>query len=130
VKLDSDDRKALSRRINSEVDENSRSSSSYYKGNADHMSGAVGDQLQIKRDQEQVLGKLDSGLTTLKEMARTIDDELEGQNKLLDDIDTQTDKAQSQMDQAIKQVEKLLGTSNSCQLCTIFSLVIILVIGE
>jgi len=130
AKMESDERKALSRRVASEVDESSRSSSSYYKSNASHLSGTAGEQVVIKREQEVVLGKLDAGLSTLKEMARTIDDELEGQNKLLESIDNETDKAQGSMDQAIKSIEKLLGTSNSCQLCTILSLVVVFVIGE
>ncbi len=128
--MESDERKALSRRVASEVDESSRSSSSYYKSNASHLSGTAGEQVLIKKEQEVVLGKLDAGLSTLKEMARTIDDELEGQNKLLESIDKETDKAQGSMDQAIKSIEKLLGTSNTCQLCTILSLVVIFVIGE
>jgi t-SNARE complex subunit (syntaxin) len=130
AKMESDERKALSRRVASEVDESSRSSSSYYKSNASHLTGTAGEQVVIKREQEVVLGKLDAGLSTLKEMARTIDDELEGQNKLLESIDNETDKAQGSMDQAIKSIEKLLGTSNSCQLCTILSLVVVFVIGE
>jgi hypothetical protein len=100
-------------------------------GKAAGVAGAfvAGEQVVIKREQEVVLGKLYAGLSTLKEMARTIDDELEGQNKLLESIDNETDKAQGSMDQAIKSIEKLLGTSNTCQLCTILSLVVIFVIG-
>ena len=47
----------------------------------------------------------------------------------LDDIDRATDKAQSQMDSAIKTMEQLTGSKNSCQLCTIIILVVIFVVG-
>ena len=73
--------------------------------------------------------KLGEGLTTLKEMASAINSELQEQEVIVDDIDRATDKAQTQMDAAIKTMEKLTGSKNSCQLCTIVILVVIFVVG-
>jgi hypothetical protein len=128
-KLASDERKALARRVNAEVEDSSRSAGSYAQGNAAHLAGAAQDQKLLLRQQDQMVDKMGQGLTTLKEMASAINTELKEQEVIVDDIDKETDKAQSKMDTAIKSIEKLLGTSNNCQLCTIAILVVIFVVG-
>ena len=126
-KLASDERKALARRVHQDVEDSSRGA--YAQGNAAHLAGAGQDQKLIMRQQDAVLSKMGEGLTTLKEMATAIDAELKEQEVIVDDIDRQTDAAQTKMDAAIKNIEQLLGTKNTCQLGTIFALVVIFVIG-
>jgi hypothetical protein len=128
-KLAADQRKALSRRVAQDVEDSSRAGSAYAQGNAAHLAGAGQDQKLVMRQQDETVSKLGEGLTTLKEMASAINTELQEQEVIVDDIDRATDKAQSQMDSAIKTMEKLTGAKNSCQLCTIVILVVIFVVG-
>jgi len=128
-KLAADQRKALSRRVAQDVEDSSRAGSAYAQGNAAHLAGAGQDQKLVMRQQDETVSKLGEGLTTLKEMASAINSELQEQEVIVDDIDRATDKAQTQMDAAIKTMEKLTGSKNSCQLCTIVILVVIFVVG-
>lgn len=129
-KMASDERKALSRRVNMEVDESNRSGSAYAQGNAAHLSGGGQDIKLITRQQDEMVSKMGQGLSTLKEMATAINSELNEQEVIVDEIDQATDKVQTNMDMAIKTMEKLTGSKNNCQLCTIFILVVIFVVGE
>ena len=61
-------------------------------------------------------------------MAVTIDSELKEQDKILADIDSEMDTAQSKMDGAIKSVEKLLKTKDKCQLMVIAGLTLVFII--
>ena len=128
-KLAADQRKALSRRVAQDVEDSSRAGSAYAQGNAAHLAGAGQDQKLVMRQQDETVSKLGEGLTTLKEMASAINSELQEQEVIVDDIDRATDKAQTQMDAAINTMEKLTGSKNSCQLCTIVILVVIFVVG-
>ncbi len=129
-KMASDERKALSRRVNMEVDESNRSGNAYAQGNAAHLSGGGQDIKLITQQQDEMVGKMGQGLSTLKEMATAINSELKEQEVIVDEIDEATDKVQTNMDMAIKTMEKLTGSKNNCQLCTIFILVVIFVVGE
>lgn len=44
-------------------------------------------------------------------------------------MDKNIDETQTKMDGALKSIEKMLKTKDRCQLCTIFALVVIFVIG-
>lgn len=100
----------------------------YNMANSDYLKDQSQQQATIRRDQDQTLDKMGNALDRLNEMAVTIDTELREQDKILEDIDNEIDVAQGKMDQAIKQVEKLLKTKDKCQLATIAGLVITFII--
>jgi t-SNARE complex subunit (syntaxin) len=127
-KLDSDQRKELSARMQADRESAVRGESAYTKANAGYMGDQQQQQTQIRREQDVVLDKMSSGLDTLKEMAVAIDSELQDQGRMIDDIDKEVDEAQSKMDSAIKGIEKLLKTKDRCQLMTIGGLVLIFII--
>jgi hypothetical protein len=119
-KLTMDARRALTRR--SQLAQEAGPQTAYSAGNAAHLAGARSEQLQIIRQQDNALDKLSGGLDSLNEMAVVIDAELKDQDKILEDINVQTDAAQNKMDQAIAHIEKLIGkpgccSGNNCQLC-------------
>jgi len=157
-KMESDARKELSSRVARETDGAARAGNAYTKGNAEFLKGAGGEQQQIRREQDVVLDKMSSSLDTLKEMGQAIDAELKDQEKMcagararraaaaiptrsrrppfprapparIDDVDKNIDETQTKMDGALKSIEKMLKTKDRCQLCTIFALVVIFVIG-
>ena len=119
-KLASDERRALAKRMRDADD--ARPQTAHAQGNAAHLAATGNEQLVVRKQQDVVLDKMSAGLDTLNEMAVVIDAELKDQDKILEDIDTQTTAAQNKMDQAIKHIEKLIGkpgccSGNSCQLC-------------
>jgi hypothetical protein len=68
----------------------------------------------VLKQQDQTLDKMSAGLDTLHEIAQVMDSELKDQDKILEDIDAQTDAAQGKMDQAIAHIEKLIGKPGCC----------------
>lgn len=93
-KLESDQRKELTSRMAAERDSAARNQNVYTKANSDYMSDQKNVQATIRREQDQSLDKLGSGLDTLKEMAVAIDAELKDQEKMIDDVDKGVDEAQ------------------------------------
>jgi len=93
-KLESDQKKELTNRMNTERDNAARSQNTYTKANSDYMKDQSQQQATIRREQDQTLDKMSSGLDTLREMAVAIDSELKDQEKMVDDIDKSIDEAQ------------------------------------
>ena len=102
--------------------------SAHAAANSDYLREQQQQQSLIRRDQDQSLDKIGNTLDRLNEMAVTIDAELKEQDKILTDIDTEMDTAQSKMDGAIKSVEKLLKTKDKCQLCVIVGLTLTFIV--
>lgn len=127
-KLESDQRKELATRMSSERDSAARGQNAYTQANASFNKDQLAQQATIRREQDQSLDALGSGLDTLKEMAVAIDAELKDQEKMIDDVDKGVDEAQGKIDGALKSVEKLLKTKDRCQLITIFVLVVVFII--
>lgn len=94
--------------------------------------GFVGDhqqqQQQIRQGQDAILVKMDTGLTRLDEMAREMRTEIDAQAVIIEDVDRDVDVAQSKMDHAMKGIQKLLKTKDTCQLATIAGLVLVFII--
>lgn len=128
AKLEGDAKRDLTARAAREADSAARSQNAYTMANSDFVKDQQSQQTMIRREQDQVLDKMASGLDTLKEMAVAIDTELQDQGKMLEDIETEVDTAQNKMDAAMKGIQKLLKTKDNCQLATIFGLVLIFVI--
>lgn len=128
AKVEGDARKELHSRAASEADSAARSGGAHAKANADYMREQAQAQQTLRREQDVALGSLSGSLSRVNEMAVTISTELEEQNKIIEDIDTSMDAAQSKMDGAIASVEKLLKTKDKCQLMTICSLIALFIL--
>ena len=61
-------------------------------------------------------------------MARAMKTEIEDQTVMIDDVDAQVEVAQNKMDQAMKGIQKLLKTKDTCQIATIAGLVLVFII--
>lgn len=122
-KIDADQKRELNTRAVSE----SRAAAgptAYNVANSEFVNTQSQQQTQIRREQDETLGKMANSLDVLDNMARTIESELKDQEVLMNDIDSEMTVAQSKMDSAMKSVEKLLKTKDKCQLCTIALLVV------
>ena len=98
-KLESDQRKELSTRVNNERENAARGQNAYTKANSDYLKDQQSQQTTIRREQDQTLDKLGAGLDTLKEMAVAIDSELKDQEKMLEDTSKDVDEAQGKLEQ-------------------------------
>jgi hypothetical protein len=137
-KIQADQKRLLQQRAADEVNQaagvgsgagaTAKGPNAYNMANSDYLKDQSQQQATIRREQDQQLDKMGNALDRLNEMAVTIDTELREQDKILEDIDTEIDVAQGKMDQAIKQVEKLLKTKDKCQLATIAGLTITFII--
>lgn len=93
-KLESDQKKELTNRMNTERDNAAKQQNTYTRANNDFMKDQSQQQATIRREQDQTLDKMSTGLDTLREMAVAIDSELKDQEKMVDDIDKSIDDAQ------------------------------------
>lgn len=91
---------------------------------ADHQQ----QQAQIVQQQDRNLRELGQGVTRLQDIATTINVELDVQDKMLDDLDEDMDKAEEKMNIVMEGLAKLLKTRDTKQLCCIVVLVLILII--
>lgn len=128
ARFEADQRKQLHERAVSDVESAARGANAYAKSNADFMTGQAQQQSLIKREQDVALGTLSTSLARVGQMATAINDELKSQDKIMDDIGQDMDKAQTKMDAAIQGVEKLLKTKNRSQMFTICILLVVFVI--
>lgn len=93
-KLEADQRRELTSRMQTERETSARNQNSYTRGNADYMKDQSQAQATIRREQDVSLDKMSTGLDTLREMAVAIDAELKDQEKIIDDVDKSVDEAQ------------------------------------
>lgn len=77
----------------------------------------------LEREQDEHLDDLHNSASRLGAIADTINIEIEEQNRLLDDLDTDLDKTMNNMEGALKRMDKLFKTNNRCETCTILALV-------
>lgn len=100
----------------------------YTAANSDFLKQQQQQQEMIKRQQDVSLDKMSSGLDRLAEMGTVIGDEVRAQGVMIEDNIREMDTVQNKMDSTIKHVEKLLGTKDRCQMCTMCALVVCFVI--
>ncbi len=93
-KLEADQKRELTTRMQAERDSAARNANMYTKANSDYMKDQSQAQATIRREQDQTLDKMSTGLDTLREMAVAIDSELKDQEKIIDDVDKSVDEAQ------------------------------------
>lgn len=71
-----------------------RKSSRYHNENSNFIANEQKQQLMIRQQQDAILDNMSKGITTLQEMARGIESELEMQSKMIDDVDNRVDEVQ------------------------------------
>ncbi|KAL4219238.1 Syntaxin-6 [Mactra antiquata] len=83
----------------------------------------------IIKDQDEQLDMIGSSVGVLKNMSHQIGNELEEQNRMLDDFGFEMDKTESRMDSVMKKMAKVLHmSSDKRQCCAIGVLLVILLI--
>lgn len=83
----------------------------------------------IIKDQDEQLDLIGSSVGVLKNMSHQIGNELEEQNRMLDDFHHEMDKTESRMDTTMKKMAKVLHmSSDRRQCCAIGVLLVILLI--
>lgn len=80
------------------------------------------------QQQDEGLEELGNAVTRVGKMAGNINETLIKQNKMLDDLDHDLDETSGRMDAVMKRLEKLLQTKDKCQIWTIVSLFLILIV--
>ena len=79
------------------------------------------------KDQDSQLDTISTAVGRLKDIGHEINSELKVQDKLLDEIDDQTQSASSQMRNAMKALNKLANDSDNGKLMVIALLSVILI---
>jgi len=83
----------------------------------------------IQHQDEQMLPVLQSAVGNLKEIGTTIDSSLKEQERLIDDIDKETTKADSGLRSAVRKVNELLDKTNDKIQWTIIIVLIVVLVG-
>mmetsp|Transcript_1832 Transcript_1832/g.2134 ORF Transcript_1832/g.2134 Transcript_1832/m.2134 type:complete len:271 (+) Transcript_1832:161-973(+) len=79
----------------------------------------------IIQEQDGHLDDLHQSASRLNVLAENIHDEIEDQNRMLDDLSSDLDETQGRMEHALQRMDKLLKSNNRCQTWTILSLILI-----
>jgi len=96
--------------------------------NEDFIQDQHAKQQMIFERQDKGLDKLGESVGKIKTIASTIGNELEEQNKLIGDIEHETDKAESGLKNAVRKVNNLLdSTKDGTQIGIIVFLILLLV---
>lgn len=83
----------------------------------------------ILKEQDVQLGEVGQTLSSLRTMGEAIGDELEDQNRLLDDFDHDMETTGEKLKRTAQKVDKVLGiTKDGKQSCTICFLIIVLIV--
>jgi chromosome segregation ATPase len=99
------------------------------QGNQGFIDDQIQRQQQIMREQDQDLGKVSHSLHVLGQMGEEIGNELDDQNRMLDDLSHHMEHTDSRLTSLINRVDKISKKAgDKCQIATIVVLVIILVI--
>jgi len=83
--------------------------------------------MTMMKDQDSQLDTISTAVGRLKDIGHEINSELKVQDKLLDEIDDQTQSASSQMRNAMKALNKLANDSDNGKLMVIALLSVILI---
>ncbi|GMH62204.1 hypothetical protein TL16_g09093 [Triparma laevis f. inornata] len=82
----------------------------------------------MMRQQDEALEDLDGAVDRVGNMAETINVELGVQNKMIDELGEDLDEAEARMGLVMGKLSKLLKTKDGCQLWTIISLTLVLLV--
>ena len=83
---------------------------------------------EMMRQQDETLEELDGAVDRVGVLAGTINEELAVQNKMIDELGEDLDEAEERMGAVMGKLSKLLKTKDGCQLWTIISLTLVLVV--
>ena len=97
-------------------------------GNTDFIYDQQANAQMMMRQQDETLEDLDSAVDRVGNIAITINEELGTQNKMLDELATDLDDAEEKLGVVMGKLGKLLKTKDGCQLWTIVSLTLVLVV--
>merc|ERR550525_1506196 len=86
------------------------------------------EQAQLIAQQDEALTLLSQSAQRLNETARTINTELQDQQKMLEELDEDIDKETEKLNFVMKRVGRLLKTSDKGQLCLIVGLFVLLIV--
>jgi len=78
--------------------------------------------------QDEILDEMTEGLKRLGMIGDTIKVELEEQDQMLEDVDTQIDEAKNRLDALMVKIDKILGHSNKKRIGIIIFLLITLIV--
>lgn len=98
------------------------------RDNAEFLSNQRQQQEQLVEQQDEALTALSQTAQRLGETARTINVELQDQQKMLEELDEDIDKETEKLNFVMKRMGRLLKTSDNKQLCLIIGLFILLVV--
>ena len=82
----------------------------------------------IMQQQDEDLTELGQGVDRLNELSMGINEELQTQNRMLNDLDRDIDEAAEKMNFVMGKLAKLLKTKDTCQICVILALTFILIV--
>lgn len=102
--------------------------SRFTAANEDFLNEQAQRQEMMKKEADSHLDLIGTSVSHLGVMARTINVELDEQDRMITDLDKDVDDAQASMNVAMRQMSKLLKTKDSCQLWTILVLIVVMVI--
>jgi len=86
------------------------------------------EQVQIVAQQDEALTELSRSAQRLGETAKTINVELQDQQRMLEELDEDIDRETEKLNFVMKRIGRLLKTSDSKQLCVIIGLTVLLLV--
>eukprot|EP00520_Triparma_pacifica_P007552 CAMPEP_0118647504 /NCGR_PEP_ID=MMETSP0785-20121206/8641_1 /TAXON_ID=91992 /ORGANISM="Bolidomonas pacifica, Strain CCMP 1866" /LENGTH=234 /DNA_ID=CAMNT_0006539601 /DNA_START=173 /DNA_END=874 /DNA_ORIENTATION=+ len=98
------------------------------RDNTDFVVDQRADAAVMMRQQDETLEDLDGAVDRVGVLAGNINEELGRQNKMIDELGEDLDEAEERMGAVMGKLSKLLKTKDSCQLWTIISLTLILIV--
>lgn len=96
---------------------------------ADYVASRQQQHQALVERQDVVLDDMSSALARLGDVANTLETELDSQNAMLEEFDSELDDTQNMLDNVTAKIEKILGTKSRWKICTIiflFALMILL----
>lgn len=98
------------------------------RDNQDFLDSQHQDQMQVIRRQDEDLTLLSESAKRLGETAKTINTELQDQEKMLQELDEDIDRETEKLNFVMKRMGRLLKTSDNKQLCLIIGLFVLSVV--
>ena len=111
---------------------NSNHNSSLHSGGSDYASQSLGRQQELLRKQDEGLEMLSQSADRLGAMSLQINDELSMQNKMLDEMESDLERADEDLDMVTRQTKKFIeqagGTKNCIIIVTLAVVALVLLI--
>jgi len=92
------------------------------------MHGEKAQLLEQEQEQREALRALQGGINRMGQMALAVNEELDHQNRMIEDIDEHIDKSESSLSTLTKKLKALSNDSDGGKYCTICFLTVVLVV--